>query len=72
MIDSLHEGIIIFNQNFEILYQNNSVLKIFGIDNQNRQEAISLKVLDLKIYKLDKNKSPELIKSLPNKKQVFD
>ena len=45
-------------------------MKIFGIGNHKTQEEISLKVLDLKIIKLDK--TPKLIKSIPNKKQVFD
>lgn len=55
MIDDLHEGIIIFNKNFKILYENNQVKPIFGINNQINDKQISLKVHDLMIYELKYN-----------------
>ena len=42
MVDDLQEGIIILDQNFEVLYNNNAVRFIFGMKKQDDEEESSL------------------------------
>ncbi len=55
IIGDLSEGIIIIDKVFKILYKNDRVNKIFGLENNNSEEK--LHVLDLLIIKYDEQTS---------------
>ena len=55
IIGDLSEGIIIIDKVFKILYKNDRVNKIFGLENNNSEEI--LHVQDLLIIKCDEQTS---------------